>query len=98
MGYNTDYSLSIEPYDEDIHNHLIESVNDGYDPFEEGCKWYEWEEEMRKFSTLHPEHLFHITGFGVENDDIWAATFKNGKAHIRQAEIKIPPFDESLLE
>lgn len=99
MGYNTNYYLiNIKPYDEKIHKILLDEINRGYNPFVDRCKWYEWEEEMRAFSLKYPDHLFHIRGEGEENKDIWEATFKGGKAHIRYAEVKIAPFDEDLLE
>jgi hypothetical protein len=98
MGYNTSYDLDIEPHDEGIHKIILEEIHDGYNPFEDTCKWYEWEEEMRAFSLKYPNHLFHLHGEGEGSGDIWDATFKNGKAHIRQAEIHIYPFDENELE
>jgi hypothetical protein len=98
MGYNTAYDLSIEPYDEGVHKILLDKVNRGYNPFEDTCKWYEWEEEMRAFSIMYPDYLFHLHGYGEGEGDIWAATFKAGKAHIRYAEIIIDPFEEDKLE
>lgn len=98
MGYNTTYDLSIEPYDEGVHRILLDEVNKGYNPFEDPCKWYEWEEDLRLISLKFPDHYFHLHGHGEEEGDIWAATFKDGKAHIRNAEIIIAPFEEDKLE
>lgn len=98
MGYYTSYTLEMEPYSEVIHQELLREVNEGYDPFEDISKWYDWEEDMRKFSAKFPNHLFHLHGTGDENEDIWTATFKAGKAHIRRATIDIDPYDESKLE
>jgi hypothetical protein len=98
MGYNTDYSLNMEPFDEDIFKLILDDINEGYNPFEDPCKWYEWEEDMRRVSSYYPTFLFHLRGQGDENDDIWEATFKNGKAHIRNAQIIVAPFEEDKLE
>lgn len=108
MGYNTTYRMYI---DDDENHEKIQAVLDLEDEeseikfvldddgssLQEG-KWYSWESDMRRISTLWPNFTFHLQGTGDQNDDIWAATFRCGKAHIRQAEIKIPEFDESQLK
>lgn len=104
MGYYTNYNLRMEPPNLELLD-LIISGNEDMDiamnrfgETQDSVKWYEWEEDMRKVSELYPDYLFHLSGEGENNDDIWEATFKAGKAHIRKAEINIPPFDEKELK
>ncbi len=70
----------------------------GYPPFylrdngtsfssKDSCKWYRWKDEMKEISQAFPEFYFHLHGEGEETEDIWDATFKNGKIHYRVAEI-----------
>lgn len=105
MGYQTAYQLEVEPETDkyliavirDSHDYLRMAIDDKGNT-EECCKWYKWEEDMRKISSQYPDTLFHLYGEGKSNEDIWVATFKAEKAHIRRAEINIPPFDQKELE
>lgn len=104
MGYYTKYRLEIEPDDKEvialvrISNENIRWAVDDSGATEERLTWYHWEEDMRKVSSEYPTFTFHLYGEGENNEDIWAATFRDGKAHIRRAEINILPFDEKELE
>jgi hypothetical protein len=68
-----------------------------FDPFSEPCKWYEHEDDMRKFSQLYPFILFELSGEGEESGDIWKKYFLNGKMKICSARIEFEPFDETKL-
>lgn len=72
---------------------LIDFVNGNA----ERCKWYEWEQDMRRLSKKVPTVLFTLDGRGEEDGDIWVAYFKGGKAQVEHPEIKIPPFDKKKL-
>lgn len=110
MGYYTYFQLEVEGGPAEQHcptcghvgewnwEELIEKFLDGYNPFQESCKWYEWEEDMKKFSLMYPEYLFIIEGDGEETDDRWRAYFQNGKSHTDQMEMRFPDFDEANLK
>jgi hypothetical protein len=99
MGYYTRYtletSLTYTSCDPDV---AWNECKESFGTFDEACKWYEWEQDMLKFSALWPGVLFHVHGEGEESGDIWDAYFLNGKRQICKAEVKIPPFDPSKLE
>jgi hypothetical protein len=70
----------------------------GYNPFEEPCKWYTWEADMRKISKQFPNTIFLIEGEGEDSGDIWKAYFLNGKMQKAEAKITFEPFDEQKLK
>jgi hypothetical protein len=80
------------------HRTMIAKFLEDYDPFEESCKWYDWEDDMRRYSLLHPDVLFTISGEGEETGDIWKAYIKNGKVQEEVAEVQIAAFDPEKLE
>lgn len=69
----------------------------GYNPFEEDCKWYDHDKEMKEISTEHPDVLFTLEGTGESNEDMWITYYKNGKSQESRAHITFDPFDESKL-
>lgn len=109
MGYCTSYSLYI---DDDPNCEKLQAVleKEGeeadicYAVDEDGntasseARWYDWERDMRRISSLWPNFVFHLSGVGEESDDQWEATFRDGKAHIRRCQILIDPYDEACLE
>ena len=68
-----------------------------YDPFNESCKWYEHEADMREFSKRYPVVLFTLAGEGEEAGDLWKKYFKNGKMQIAKAVITYDDFDAKKL-
>lgn len=100
MGYYTRHELTIvsggDPnidYEEEIakttdYNHL----------FEDEIKWYDCDEDMKKFSKLHPDTLFLIDGEGEESGDIWRAYYKNGKSFRASAKLVFEEFSEEKLK
>lgn len=71
---------------------------ENYLPFEDESKWYDWEEHMKKFSELYPDHLFRLEGNGEEDDDRWEAYFQAGKGYSQHMEMSFPDFDKRKLE
>lgn len=77
---------------ETIEGFIVESYN-------KTCiaKWYDWESDMRKFSTLFPKVVFNLHGLGEDSEDMWIAHFRNGKMHLCKAVITYPEFDAKKL-
>lgn len=73
---------------ENLLNYYVEYIMAAFDGTD--TKWYEYEEDMRSFSTLYPDYTFELTGIGEEQEDIWRKFFKNGKMQGGQAEIVFP--------
>ena len=69
----------------------------GYNPFEESCKWYEHDSNMRTVSKRYPETLFVLKGEGEESGDIWIKYYMNGKVQHCEARIVFEDFDENKL-
>ena len=61
-------------------------------------KWYDHTKDLRAFSKEFPGIFFHLHGEGEESEDLWNATFFEGKMHHRQAEFNIEPFNVAKLE
>lgn len=71
-------------------------LGDIYHGYAEFCKWYNFEEEMKKFSKMHPEVIFILDGDGEERRDVWRMYFKNGKSSKRLVpKLTFPDFDTS---
>jgi hypothetical protein len=110
MGYSTYFQLETSDEGEYTecptcgnkvvidHRYGIRKYLDDYDPFEEQTRWYEWREDMTKYSKLHPDVLFTVSGEGEESGDIWKAYIKNGQIQEETAKIQIAAFDPDKLE
>lgn len=110
MGYYTYFSLEVEGGPAEQHcptcgnvgtwdwQDVISTFLNDYNPFQESSKWYEWEDDMKRFSLQHPDYTFIIEGAGEETDDRWRAYIKNGKCHRDQMIMRFPDFDPSTLE
>lgn len=101
MGYDTTYTLSATQghhNQEEIEEKLQEisgySIEFGWN---DSCKWYDHEQDMKTLSKIYPETTFLLEGEGEESGDIWQKYFKNGKMQVCKAEIVFPAFDESKL-
>lgn len=66
--------------------------------FEEPCKWYNFEQDMKSFSLQYPILLFTILTEGEESGDIFTHYFLNGKTQREPAEITFKPFDINKLK
>jgi hypothetical protein len=53
----------------------------------EPCKWYEHESDLKRLSTNFPDVLFHLTGTGENEGDIWDAFAWNGRFKKTKAQI-----------
>lgn len=102
MGYYTNFTLSWDDgNDVEIEHKAIElGINDSCSILGssvESCKWYNHEDDMRKFSTHFPSVLFTLIGEGEEPGDMWYKYFRNGKMQVCEAKITFDEFDERKL-
>ncbi len=103
MGYYTQHELEVIDGDISLIREFINENEeaayaiDGNGCTEESCKWYDHEEDLRKFSKKHPKELFKLSGEGEESGDIWAEYYKDGKMQRCKAKIIISAFDAELL-
>lgn len=99
MGYYTNFNLKIHSGDDGVTDYeqiIIDYVD--YNPFDDICKWYNFEKEMKHISKMHPNTVFKISAEGEVANDLWEAYFKNGKMQECKAIIKFDPFDELKLK
>lgn len=98
MGYYTDYDLS------EINNDYYEELEGlyGYNIDSDGevyqVKWYKHLDDMKAFSSRHPDKVFVTSGKGEESGDLWKAYFKNGKMQYEKAKISYKGFNEFELK
>jgi hypothetical protein len=98
MGYYTYYTISIDGYTGELPEEEFVSEQLEYgNPFEESCKWYDNETDMKKISEKYPEMVFHLHGDGEETGDLWDKHFKNGKMQLCKGKITYDEYDESKL-
>lgn len=100
MGYYTRYTLDHAPKSLGISPSIelaMAQLYGGSDPFEEECKWYEHEKDMREFSLKFPGILFTLHGEGEEAGDVWNKYFRDGKFQVARAVITFPKFDPKEL-
>jgi len=104
MGYYRRYELSVIDGDNNLITELREfsedanyAINDNGES-EDSCKWYKYQEDLKKFSSMHPITLFKLSGEGEESGDIWNAYFKDGKMQMCKAKIVFDEFNAELLK
>jgi len=100
MGYYTRHELEIVQGDNnetDYQEEISELADYGY-LFDNECKWYEHEKDMREYSKKYPETVFALKGEGEESGDIWTEYYKDGKMQRAKAKIVVDDYNESLLE
>lgn len=103
MGYRTDFTLTVDSGDLE---EIVDKLNEisGYE-FDRGfgqatcyeIKWYDYDEDMRKLSTMFPDVLMTLDGAGEESGDIWRNYYKNGKCQNAYANIVYDEFNEASL-
>ena len=68
-----------------------------FNGYGDSCKWYNFEEDCKQTSKLHPNILMTLRGEGEEPGDQWIRYFLNGKMQVCQAQISYEEYDESKL-
>jgi hypothetical protein len=87
------------PYTVDVVAAVTEILEGGHgDPFEEPCKWYENEKDMRAASLRFPGVLLTLEGEGEEPGDMWRKHFRDGRMQECKAVVTYPEFDEAKLK
>lgn len=94
MGYYTRYELEIHAdgkkyIDISDAQEKIKNIVD-YDPFQDSCKWYDHEHDMKALSKEYPDTIFTLVGEGEEAGDLWKKYFKNGKVQVCKAVVTYP--------
>jgi hypothetical protein len=78
MGYQTQHKLSTVPPSE--LKRARTAIAEGYgDPFDDACKWYDHESDMRRVSADMRDVLFIVTGDGEDTGDQWILYALNGE-------------------
>jgi hypothetical protein len=100
MGYYTQFQIeTVHRSVKDYVQHAIEMFPDNGEWYglpgvlkgnDERMKWYDWAEDMKKFSAAHPFEAFILIGEGEESGDNWRALFKNGQMVQARASIHYP--------
>ncbi len=90
MGYYTYYKLSTDDGNGEAHRDAVSALSDYPDLWQDSCKWYDHETDMRKYSKENQGVTFRLYGNGEESPDIWVKWFRNG-------EMQSWRFDESLI-
>jgi hypothetical protein len=73
-------------------------LNDFYVGNSESCKWYEHEDDVRKFSKMFPTLVFKLQGEGEQSNDLWVKYFKDGKMQSCPAKIVYDDYDVKKLK
>lgn len=76
----------------------IADFTDGYNPFEDRCKWYEHEEDMTALSKKFPHVLFILEGIGEEDGDFWRKYFRAGKMSRADAVLTFSPPPRMMVD
>lgn len=104
MGYYTQYTLKVTPFDENliptlrsVNKEANFAIDDNGETAEE-CKWYDHKNDLKRFSKNYPMTLFELSGIGEENGDMWKMYVKGGKSVTLTAVLTYPEFNEKLLE
>lgn len=101
MGYRTYYTVT-DLDGNDLSEELSMFLHETEDYAEDysgdnETSWYEYEEDLKSFSLESPGRVIVCHGIGENNGDIWDLYVKDGKTQRCEAEIIIPPYDESKL-
>ena len=103
MGYYTKYKLTVTG----DYNKVAKAIEDKNAPerikialgnYSDSMKWYDYNEDVWKYSKKHPEVLFTLTGEGEDSGDLWIMWTKNGKQIRKVVEIIWPTLNEDELE
>lgn len=99
MGYYTDFKLKsyhvdiiIIPDGTEYDRSIIQEFFDEGELYE--MKWYDHEKDMKLVSLANPNVVFHTSGVGEEQGDIWEMKFLNGKSKTIKQKTIMPSFDD----
>lgn len=103
MGYYTKYVISTKS---ELNDEMVNSIIDltRYEFDTDGnkmwadIKWYNYESEMKDFSTKFPNTIFIVEGQGEDQSDRWMEYWKNGKSQNAYLRIEYDEFDEDKLK
>ncbi len=100
MKYHTRHKLEIVKGNDGHTNYKdeISVIADYNHLFNDSCKWYDHEADMREYSKKHPNTLFKLIGDGEEKGDMWHEYYLNGKMQRINAKIVFDEFDKSKLK
>lgn len=101
MGYDTFFNVNITAPTKKEHfavlkeiaeaaDQNIQNVNYGFEGH-----WYDWDKDLAAISARHPGVLIEAGGYGEDNNDIWAARYRDGKNETIRFE-GLPDFKEIL--
>lgn len=81
MGYETSYELTTLPVatQTDEVTAKIKALCSGYSPFEQSCKWYQHDENMKTVSRDFPHLILVLDGEGEDQGDVWRKAYLNGE-------------------
>ena len=105
MGYYTRYEIDVARETGEWLNAInnegdaetIVSLEIGYDPFDDRCKWYDHDDDMLRLSKKFKGVLFKLSGEGEESGDLWRCYYLNGKMQECKAVITYEDFDEKKM-
>lgn len=103
MGYYTKYVISTKS---ELTDEMVESLTNltryEFDTNDNemwaDIKWYDYESEMKIFSSKFPNTIFIVKGQGEEQSDRWMEYWKNGKSQNAYLRIEYDEFDEDKLK
>lgn len=102
MGYMTRYDLEIaqdgEVYVHESDAKIMVKEHADYSPWDEECKWYDHEADMKWLSQQYPGTVFMLSGKGEESGDLWRKYFRDGKMQVCKGKVIYPPFDAGMLK
>ncbi len=100
MGYYTRHELEIVDSNDYVTDYKkeISEIADYTSLFNESCKWYDHEKDMRAYSKKHPNTVFKLSGEGEETGDLWHEYYLNGKMQRANAIITFDKYDANKLQ
>lgn len=93
LGLARDYADGDDPAWNEVGIRLVGAPSIVALADEEPCKWYDYDEEMKRASLAHPGVLFTLDGAGEEAGDIWRRFYLAGAVSEWRPDIRAPDFD-----
>lgn len=104
MGYYTNHSLVVLKGDAELEIDEVKGLQEVLNEeipeyaFDDGCKWYDHNEDMLRVSKRFPDLLFKLHGEGEESGDFWNTYYKDGKMQHCPVKITYEPFNPDELK